>query len=270
MIRRSQQLTSTVWSTPPPASGCTAWKCSTGAPSTNGCGRLDMDGPQRAAHRRHRLGQVDPGRRRDHAAAAGAPHRLQQGRRRADPRTRSALVRARALQVRAQRDDRQLAAGRAARRAHLLGDPRPLPQRTDFNADVTLAQVFWMKEGVGRSAGTVLRHRRRRVVDRRALQRLRLRADQRCASGCARPAPRCIDHFPEYSRDFRRKLAIASEQAMDLFHQTVSMKSVGRPQRVRPRAHARAVRRGGWVDKLVAISRTSPAHTTPWSRRAAS
>lgn len=38
---------------------------------------------------------------------------------------------------------------------------------------------------------------------------------------------RVYDHFPQYSRDFRRQLGIDSDQAMDLFHQTVSMKSVG-------------------------------------------
>ncbi len=34
------------------------------------------------------------------------------------------------------------------------------------------------------------------------------------------------DTFPEYGRELRRRLGIESEQAMDLFHQTVSMKSV--------------------------------------------
>ena len=34
------------------------------------------------------------------------------------------------------------------------------------------------------------------------------------------------DAFPDYGRDFRRKLGIDSEQALDLFHQTVSMKAV--------------------------------------------
>ncbi len=33
--------------------------------------------------------------------------------------------------------------------------------------------------------------------------------------------------FPDYARSVRRRLGIASEQAMELFHQTVSMKSVG-------------------------------------------
>lgn len=35
------------------------------------------------------------------------------------------------------------------------------------------------------------------------------------------------DQFPSYGKDFRRLLGIESEQAMELFHQTVSMKSVG-------------------------------------------
>src|SRR6266851_1790571 len=35
------------------------------------------------------------------------------------------------------------------------------------------------------------------------------------------------DSFPDYGKDFRRRLGIESEQAMELFHQTVSMKSVG-------------------------------------------
>lgn len=37
---------------------------------------------------------------------------------------------------------------------------------------------------------------------------------------------RIYDTFPDYGRDFRRHLGIESEQAMDLFHQTVSMKAV--------------------------------------------
>ena len=48
------------------------------------------------------------------------------------------------------------------------------------------------------------------------------------ASGSRRPAAIGLhDGFPEYGRDFRRRLGIESEQAMELFHQTVSMKSVG-------------------------------------------
>lgn len=35
-----------------------------------------------------------------------------------------------------------------------------------------------------------------------------------------------FDHFPDYGKTFRRRLGIESEQALDLFHQTVSMKAV--------------------------------------------
>ncbi|MFV0526488.1 MAG: ATP-binding protein [Acidimicrobiales bacterium] len=35
-----------------------------------------------------------------------------------------------------------------------------------------------------------------------------------------------FDNFPEYGRTFRRRLGIESEQVLDLFHQTVSMKAV--------------------------------------------
>jgi uncharacterized protein YPO0396 len=37
---------------------------------------------------------------------------------------------------------------------------------------------------------------------------------------------RVYDSFPDYGKDFRRRLGIESEQAMELFHQTVSMKAV--------------------------------------------
>jgi uncharacterized protein YPO0396 len=37
---------------------------------------------------------------------------------------------------------------------------------------------------------------------------------------------RTYDSFPDYGKDFRRRLGIESEQAMELFHQTVSMKAV--------------------------------------------
>ncbi|MQA25044.1 MAG: hypothetical protein GEU94_06155 [Micromonosporaceae bacterium] len=42
-----------------------------------------------------------------------------------------------------------------------------------------------------------------------------------------RQGARLHDHFPPYGKDFRRLLGIDSDQAMELFHQTVSMKSVG-------------------------------------------
>jgi uncharacterized protein YPO0396 len=97
-----------------------------------------------------------------------------------------------------------------------------------YDATVTLAQVFWM-----RNADAAGQPDRFYVTADRALSvagdfadfgtditllRKRLRAD----SGI-----RVHDGFPEYGKDFRRRLGIESEQAMELFHQTVSMKSVG-------------------------------------------
>jgi uncharacterized protein YPO0396 len=97
-----------------------------------------------------------------------------------------------------------------------------------YDATVTLAQVFWM-----RNADAAGQPDRFYVTADRPLSvagdfgefgtditllRKRLRAD----SGI-----RLHDGFPEYGKDFRRRLGIESEQAMELFHQTVSMKSVG-------------------------------------------
>ena len=97
-----------------------------------------------------------------------------------------------------------------------------------YDATVTLAQVFWM-----RNADAAGQPDRFYVTADRSLSvagdfddfgtdmtllRKRLRAG---------PGIRVHDGFPEYGKDFRRRLGIESEQAMELFHQTVSMKSVG-------------------------------------------
>ena len=96
-----------------------------------------------------------------------------------------------------------------------------------YDATVSLAQVFWLRNG---DAGQpdrfyVTADRPLSVTgdfadfgaDMSALRR-RLRAA---------PGVRVHDGFPDYGKDFRRRLGIESEQAMELFHQTVSMKSVG-------------------------------------------
>jgi uncharacterized protein YPO0396 len=97
-----------------------------------------------------------------------------------------------------------------------------------YDATVSLAQVFWLRNGDGAGQPDrfyVTADRPLSVAgdladfgsDISALRR-RLRA----ASGV-----RVHDAFPDYGKDFRRRLGIESEQAMELFHQTVSMKSVG-------------------------------------------
>jgi uncharacterized protein YPO0396 len=97
-----------------------------------------------------------------------------------------------------------------------------------YDAAVTLAQVFWLRGGdaggqpdrfyvTADSALSVSEHFADFGTDMTALRR-RLKA----MSGV-----HVHDGFPDYGKDFRRRLGIESEQAMELFHQTVSMKSVG-------------------------------------------
>jgi uncharacterized protein YPO0396 len=95
-----------------------------------------------------------------------------------------------------------------------------------YDADVSLAQVFWTREGVATQPDRlfVTADRRLEVApdfagfgDTIAALKKRLRAG----------GARVHDHFPEYGTDYRRRLGIESDQAMELFHQTVSMKSVG-------------------------------------------
>jgi uncharacterized protein YPO0396 len=96
-----------------------------------------------------------------------------------------------------------------------------------YDATLSLAQVFWLRNG---DAGQPDRFY---VTADRPLSVIRdladfgsdisaLRRRLRAASGV-----RVHDAFPDYGKDFRRRLGIESEQAMELFHQTVSMKSVG-------------------------------------------
>jgi uncharacterized protein YPO0396 len=95
-----------------------------------------------------------------------------------------------------------------------------------YDAAVSLAQVFWIRDGnTGQPDRFFVTADRSMSVAEDFSEfgsdiaglRKRLRAG----------GVRVHDHFPEYGKDFRRRLGIESEQAMDLFHQTVSMKSVG-------------------------------------------
>jgi uncharacterized protein YPO0396 len=95
-----------------------------------------------------------------------------------------------------------------------------------FDQDVTLAQVFWLKELYGQPARffvvadiplSITEHFARFGSDFNALRK-RLRSMQHVE---------LHDTFPPYGAAFRRRFGIETEQALDLFHQTVSMKSVG-------------------------------------------
>ncbi len=95
-----------------------------------------------------------------------------------------------------------------------------------YHLDVSLAQVFWFRDPQEPP------HRLYVVADRPLaiaddftgfgadIGELRRRLHHR-------PGVRVYDHFPPYAADFRRRLGIGSDQALELFHQTVSMKSVG-------------------------------------------
>ncbi|WP_282755008.1 ATP-binding protein [Desulfuromonas thiophila] len=94
-----------------------------------------------------------------------------------------------------------------------------------YNKTITLAQVFWMKEAGGQPA-------RLYAVCERDLsitadfsgfgsEMVGLRKQLR-SSGVE-----LFDSFPPYGSWFRRRFGIDNEQALDLFHQTVSLKSVG-------------------------------------------
>lgn len=63
---------------------------------------------------------------------------------------------------------------------------------------------------------------------------------------------RIYDHFPEYGKDMRRRLGVESEQAMELFHQTVSMKSVGDLNDFVRSHMLEPFDAKSWIDRLVA------------------
>ena len=125
-------------------------------------------------------------------------------------------------------------------RSDTTGASRPVPLRNEtafsvilgvftnagYKSAITLAQVFWLKDGHQGQPERFF------VIAERDLSvaadfsdfgteiaplKKRLRA----------AGARVHDSFPEYGRDFRRRLGVESEQALELFHQAVSMKSVG-------------------------------------------
>ncbi len=94
-----------------------------------------------------------------------------------------------------------------------------------YDETVTLAQVFHQKDQAGQPDRFFVTSPKQLAIDTDFTDfgpdltelRRRLRAG----------GAEIHTSFPDYGRRVRRLLGIASEQAMDLFHQTVSMKSVG-------------------------------------------
>ncbi|HXO51914.1 MAG TPA: ATP-binding protein, partial [Mycobacterium sp.] len=94
-----------------------------------------------------------------------------------------------------------------------------------YNETVTLAQVFQQRESTGQPYRFFVTATKELLIatdfadfgsDLRDLRK-RLRA----------AGAEIFDEFPKYATSMRRLLGIRSEQALELFHQTVSMKSVG-------------------------------------------
>lgn len=94
-----------------------------------------------------------------------------------------------------------------------------------FEQTVTLAQVFWMKDAFGQPERFYAVAEKPLSISAdfanfgtdMAQLRRRLRKDK----------VELFDSFPPYGAYFRRRFGIEGEQALELFHQTVSMKSVG-------------------------------------------
>lgn len=94
-----------------------------------------------------------------------------------------------------------------------------------YDQTITLACVLWMKDPAGQPARFYVGAERPLAISAdfsdfdADINKLRRRLRQHDAQ--------TFDAFPEYSSWFRRRFGIENEQALDLFHQTVSMKSVG-------------------------------------------
>jgi uncharacterized protein YPO0396 len=94
-----------------------------------------------------------------------------------------------------------------------------------YDQTVTLAQVFWMKEAQGQPARLFVGAERSLSI---AADFANFGSDitglrKKLRSGGAE----LFDAFPPYAAWFRRRFGIENDQALELFHQTVSMKSVG-------------------------------------------
>lgn len=98
-------------------------------------------------------------------------------------------------------------------------------QNAGYDQTVTLAQVFWMKDAQGQPARFFLGAERELSIASDfahfGSDIAQLRKKLRGLSA------ELHDSFPPYAAWFRRRFGIENDQALELFHQTVSMKSVG-------------------------------------------
>ena len=94
-----------------------------------------------------------------------------------------------------------------------------------YDQTVTLAQVFWMKDMQGQPARFFVGAERDMTI---AGEFASFGADTKVLKKRLRSSgAEVFESFPPYGAWFRRRFGIDNEQALELFHQTVSMKSVG-------------------------------------------
>lgn len=124
-------------------------------------------------------------------------------------------------------------------RQEALGSVRPVPlrdlttysvilgvfQNAGYYKTVTLAQVFWMKDSTAQPARFYAACERDLSIaaDFSGFGNEMTSLRKQLRSG----GVELFDTFPPYCSWFRRRFGIDNEQALDLFHQTVSLKSVG-------------------------------------------
>ena len=95
----------------------------------------------------------------------------------------------------------------------------------DFQQAVTLAQVFWINDAQGQPARLFAAAERELAI---AGEFAGFGADiGNLKKQLRKHGVELFQSFPPYGAWFRRRFGIDNEQAMELFHQTVSMKSVG-------------------------------------------
>jgi len=124
-------------------------------------------------------------------------------------------------------------------RNEVTGAAKPVPLRDNnsysvilgvfhnagYDQTVTLAQVFWMKEAQGQPARFFVgAERDLSIAADFAHFGTEIAALRKKLRGLGAEIE---DGFPKYGAWFRRRFGIDNDQALELFHQTVSMKSVG-------------------------------------------
>lgn len=105
-------------------------------------------------------------------------------------------------------------------------DGDPVFTNRGYDATITLAHVFWMADGNATQPERLFltADRALSVTDDFSDFGTDVRSLKKRLTGSG---VRVHPSFTAYSKDFRRRMGIESEQALELFHQTVSMKSVG-------------------------------------------